>query len=160
MLFYTFQNSQVLADMIDRDIETYIPNWAGLYSLTGSSKEAYDYLLKKFNEINHTQAESLVFGYSGWDYWDSSCIYTRWKNIGLPSGACWFRDPERMIGIFDIPDDTPMLRHDFYRFSDLLCDPKSKTFQEDLLKANTIKGFEFPVTNIPYLKREWLKETF
>ena len=50
MLFYTFQNSQVLADMVNRDIETYIPNWTGLYSLTGSSKEAYEYLLKKFIE--------------------------------------------------------------------------------------------------------------
>ena len=160
MLFYTFQNSQVLTDMVERDIETYIPNWSGMYSLTGCNKEAYDYLLKKFNEINHTQVESLVFGYSGWDYWDSTCILTNWKSIGQPSGAVWQHDPEKMMAIFDIPDDTPMLRHDFYRFSDLLCDPKSKVFQEDLLKANTIKGFEFPVTNIPYLRREWLKEVF
>lgn len=160
MLFYTFQNSQVLTDMVERDIETYIPNWAGVYTLTGCNKEAYEYLLKKFNEINHTQVESLVFGYSGWDYWDSTCILTNWKSIGQPSGAVWQHDPEKMLAIFDIPDDTPMLRHDFYRFSDLLCDPKSKVFQEDLLKANTIKGFEFPVTNIPCLRREWLKEVF
>lgn len=160
MLFYTFQNSQVLTDMVERDIETYIPNWAGMYTLTGCNKEAYDYLLKKFNEINHTQVESLVFGYSGWDYWDSTCILTNWKSIGQPSGAIWQHDPEKMMSIFDIPDDTPKMRHDFYRFSDLLCDPKSKAYQEDLLKANTIKGFEFPVTNIPCLRREWLKEVF
>lgn len=128
MLFYTFQNSQVLTDMVERDIETYIPNWAGMYSLTGCNKEAYDYLLKKFNEINHTQVESLVFGYSGWDYWDSSCIFTNWKSIGQPSGATWFRDPDKALAMFDIPDDTPQMRHDFYRFSDLLTIPDCKLY--------------------------------
>ena len=47
MLFYTFQNSQVLADMVEHNLEIYIPNWAGMYSLTGSNKEAYDYLVKR-----------------------------------------------------------------------------------------------------------------
>ena len=158
MLFYTFQNSQVLTDMVERNIEIYIPNWSGMYRLSGSNKNAYDYLLKKFNEINHTQFESLVFGYSGWDYWDSSCIFTRWKEAGEPSGATWFRDPDKMLAVFDIPDDIPQMRHDFYRFSDLLYDPSMKVYQNDLLKANTIKGFELPVTNIPLLHAEWLKE--
>lgn len=158
MLFYTFQNSQILIDLSERRLQTYIPDWSGMYRLTGSSKEAYEYLLKKFNEINHTQFDSLVFGYSGWDYWDSSCIFTRWRESGEPSGATWLRDPDKMLAIFDVPDDIPQMRHDFYRFSDLLCDPSMQVYQDDLLKANTNKGFELPVTNIPYLQAEWLVE--
>lgn len=138
-----------------------LPVWARGLPITGASYDAYQYLLQQFNEKHDRHDSGLVFGYTSFP--EVSALYERIDEVGAPSGAMFPPETHLLLEL-EIPDDTPMLTVDFYRFSDLLfcyADGGDEELtldvaKSDLLLANGSDGFELPVAHIPYVLPEWV----
>lgn len=135
-----------------------IPDWSKHSDLEYSYK-TYQYILNDFNMMYNTNATGLIFGYN---FETVEEMYLRILKYGIPSGSYF---PSRPLLIFDIPDNIPFIKTDFYRFSDLIYAFGENDLEllslakRDLYSPNGPDGtteYELPVTYIPLLDYQWL----
>lgn len=156
MKFWTFQRREFVDPF-----NPIIPDWTKGDPISGCSMKAYEYLLQIFNGSTDRSDKGLIFGYS--DFENADEIYECIKRIGDPSGSYFPKDTHVLLEL-EVPDDTPCLIIDFYRFSDLLfCfeygGDDHITLDEakrDLSEPNCLNHFELPVSHIPYVLPEWI----
>ena len=162
MIFWTFQRRELTRRLGQNGVLA--PDFATQSLFAGDSKDAYMFLLAQYNKIFSAGYPGLVFGYSGYPSFDA--VIDAWQAVGSPSGAMFPSETNSLLEL-DVPTEIGVLVVDFYRFSDLLFWSGQAAADDDvehglmnakrqLLLPNVPAGYEFPVSHIPFLSKDWI----
>lgn len=164
--FWTFQAKERISDLfygvdLEADFDISIRR--------DPTKEfAYRYLLDEYNRRYSAQVKGLIFGFLGSskvpDIPDASTLWSLLEEAGEPSGSIFSARTHSLLHV-RVPDDTPFITCDFYRFSDLIFagmgeDEYPELFKQyavrDLFKPNGVRGeYELIVGHLPCIKASW-----
>lgn len=161
MIAWTYQRKEFLKELNSNGIL--------VHEFLSDCRPAYAYILAEYNRLTDSAYQGLLFLHCGSTqipvldtFDDLDCVLS---GAGFPSGTT-FSSATHVLLKLDIPEDIFILHTDFYRFADLLWyteeEPNGISLaQEHLYEPNGLKGtFELIQGNVPYIKKEWIKEVY